>query len=197
MKNAFILALFFLSAGTFSQVKNDSIPRSIAIYQFQLNMFYTDSTKTPLSKAEQKEFKGLNFFPTNLDYRVLAKVEKYKKKDTVNFPTSNGMIKRYIRYAKATFTIKGKKYALSLYQRAGIKTKELFLPFTDLTSNAETYGGGRYIDLEIPDGNTMILDFNLCYHPYCAYSHNGWSCPIPPKENFVNTRIEAGVKLTP
>jgi uncharacterized protein (DUF1684 family) len=81
---------------------------------------------------------------------------------------------------------------------ADIKKQEyanlVFLPFTDLTSNYETYGGGRYLDLEVTDSNTMIIDFNLCYHPYCAYSHNGWSCPIPPKENFVNAKIKAGVK---
>ncbi len=69
----------------------------------------------------------------------------------------------------------------------------LFLPFTDLTNGNGTYGGGRYIDLEIPKGDTMVIDFNKSYNPYCAYNGK-YSCPIPPKENDLNIAIKAGVK---
>ena len=125
-------------------------------------------------------------------------MEKFDQKDTVIFPTSSSKMKRYIKYAKASFSLDGKKHALILYRMTEVKKPEyaklVFLPFTDLTSNNETYGGGRYLDLEITEDKTMMIDFNLCYQPYCAYSHNGWSCPIPPKENFVNAKIMAGVK---
>ena len=71
----------------------------------------------------------------------------------------------------------------------------LFLPFTDNTNGVETYGGGRYIDLKIPAGNTINIDFNKAYNPYCAYSDK-YSCPIPPPENHLDIEIKAGIKLT-
>jgi len=69
----------------------------------------------------------------------------------------------------------------------------LFFPFTDLTNNASTYGGGRYIDLRIPQGNVIVLDFNKAYNPSCAYSPK-YSCPIVPGENNIDVAITAGVK---
>ena len=70
----------------------------------------------------------------------------------------------------------------------------LFIPFTDATNGAETYEGGRYIDLTIPATDKITLDFNKAYHPYCAYT-DGYNCPIPPQENHVPVRIEAGVRF--
>ncbi len=191
--------LFLVSTiSVFSQSKNDSILHHVKSEQEKLVKFYLDSTTTPLSRAERKEFEGIHHFPIDPKYRVTATLEKFDQKDTIIFSTSSGKKKRYIKYAKANFKLNEKKHVLVLYRMADIKKPEfaklLFLPFTDLTSNTETYGGGRYLDLEITDANTLILDFNLCYQPYCAYSHNGWSCPIPPQENFVNTKILAGVK---
>jgi hypothetical protein len=72
----------------------------------------------------------------------------------------------------------------------------LFIPFTDNTNNKTTYGGGRYIDLDIKEINAgkIVLDFNKCYNPYCAFA-DGYSCPIPPRENSLNIDIKAGEKL--
>jgi uncharacterized protein (DUF1684 family) len=72
--------------------------------------------------------------------------------------------------------------------------KYLFVPFTDLTSGKETYGGGRYLDLEVPDGDSLEVDFNYAYNPYCAYT-DGYSCPIPKPESRLSISILAGEKL--
>jgi uncharacterized protein (DUF1684 family) len=69
----------------------------------------------------------------------------------------------------------------------------LFLPFMDDTNGSSTYAGGRYIDLTIPEGDTLQIDFNSAYNPYCAYNEN-YSCPIVPRENYIATEVEAGVK---
>ena len=69
----------------------------------------------------------------------------------------------------------------------------LFIPFNDLTNYEETYGGGRYIDLslnDIKDGK-VVLDFNKCHNPYCAYS-DGYNCPIPPEANRLKVAVKAG-----
>jgi len=195
--NYLFLFIFFYFVSN-SQTKKDTIANHIKKEQEKLVKFYLDSTTTPLAKKEKIDFAGIHHFPINLKYRVTAQLEKFQTSDTIVFQTSSGKKKRYFKYAKANFKIDGKMHSLILYKMADPKKPEwanlIFLPFTDLTSNNESYGGGRYMDLEVTDGNTIILDFNLCYQPYCAYSHNGWSCPIPPKENFVNAKIKAGVK---
>ncbi len=106
----------------------------------------------------------------------------------------------YVKYGELHFTIKGEKCKLNVYQSLKLIQDEkyknfLFLPFTDLTSNVTSYGGGRYIDLLIPAGKKLTLDFNQAYNPYCAYAV-GYSCPIPPKENFLELKVEAGVRYT-
>jgi hypothetical protein len=193
-----VCLFLFLSVSAIAQKQNDTIVEHIKKEHVALVKFYLDSTTTPLAKKERADFPGIHHFPIDLKYRVNATLEKFTTSDTVIFATSSGKKKRYIKYARANFKLDGKKHSLIMYKMADIKKPEwaslIFLPFTDLTSNEETYGGGRYIDLLVTDGNTMIIDFNLCYQPYCAYSHNGWNCPIPPQENFVNARILAGVK---
>jgi len=97
-----------------------------------------------------------------------------------------------------TFSIEGKEFSLPVYQSQSLMQKKeykdyLFLPFTDLTNGNETYDGGRYIDLRIPAGDQIVIDFNKAYNPYCAYSH-GYSCPIVPSKNHLETEILAGVR---
>jgi uncharacterized protein len=86
---------------------------------------------------------------------------------------------------------------LSLYQNHELRTTEthknhLFLPFKDLTNGTESYGDGRYLDLSIPEGEPLVIDFSKAYNPYCAYSSH-YSCPIPPKENRLRIPIRAGL----
>ena len=104
----------------------------------------------------------------------------------------------YVKYGEVYFSLLGKQFKLNIYQNIQLVQKpgfekHLFLPFTDLTNGDETYGGGRYIDLQIPDGDFIMIDFNQCYNPYCAYNHR-YSCPVPPKENNMDVLVKAGVK---
>jgi uncharacterized protein (DUF1684 family) len=70
----------------------------------------------------------------------------------------------------------------------------LFLPFLDDTNGETTYGGGRYIDLRIPKGDSMEIDFNRAYNPYCVYNDK-YSCPIVPRDNYIDLKVEAGLKM--
>ena len=73
----------------------------------------------------------------------------------------------------------------------------MFVPFRDGTSGQETYGAGRYLDAPLartPQGLRVSLDFNLAYHPYCAYA-DGWTCPLPPRENWLPEPVRAGERL--
>ncbi len=120
--------------------------------------------------------------------------------DTFTIPTVDGKQKEYFKYGILSFKIKGEKLQLYVYQSLALmripKYKNyLFIPFKDFTSGKETYGGGRYLDIEMTDIQTdvVILDFNKAYNPYCAFG-DGFSCPVPPKENHLKSQIKAGEK---
>jgi len=72
--------------------------------------------------------------------------------------------------------------------------RHLLLAFRDLTSGNATYGGGRFMDIEIPEGDSMLIDLNKAYNPYCAYSTR-YACPITPDDNFLDIEVKAGVRM--
>ncbi|PTT77391.1 MULTISPECIES: DUF1684 domain-containing protein [unclassified Chryseobacterium] len=167
-------------------------------FQKELNAEYVNPKETPLRGENFKNFKQHPFFPISLKYRITAKFEKTENAEPFDLPTSSGKTKPYREYGKATFQLDGKSYTLTLYQSLDlIKQKKykdhLFLPFRDATNEKETYGGGKYLDLTIPKGKTIILDFNKSYHPYCAYNAYDYNCPVVPEENKLPVEIPAGV----
>lgn len=170
----------------------------IILYQKNLNDEYRDSETSPLDSSDLQRFSSLNFYSPNLEYKVVARFVKSKNAKKFKMKTSTDRTPEYIKYGEVQFVLMGKRCLLSVYQNVELSKKigfekYLFLPFTDLTNGETTYGGGRYLDLIIPDRKTIILNFNLAYNPYCAYSH-GYSCPIPPQENFLELHVEAGAR---
>lgn len=181
-----------------SPAKNKKIVDDIEKFQSNLNKEYSDPKETPLRGDNFKNFKKHPFFSINLKYRVTAQFVKNENPKPFDLPTSSGKSKQYQEYGKAYFNLEGKDFILNIYQSLDLMKLEeyknyLFLPFGDLTNNKETYGGGKYIDLTIPKGNTIIIDFNQSYHPYCAYNAYDYNCPIVPAENKISLEIRAGV----
>ena len=166
--------------------------------QTELNEEFTNPETSILEVKDFKNFKGLDFFPLNSKYIVEARFIRTPDEKPFLMPTSTDRLPEYVKYGEAHFNIDGKTFVLNLfksvkpYDEPGYEDY-LFLPFTDLTSGDGSYGGGRYLDLRIPKGDTLIIDFNKAYNPYCAYNHL-YSCPIPPKENDLSIRVEAGVR---
>ncbi len=176
-----------------------SYKKSIRKFQKELNQSFGNPEKSPLMKDKIQDFEGLPFFSVNEKYRVTAKFEKLPPELLVSLKTSDKRLRDYERFAIATFELEGKQFQLTLFKStAKVITpgyeNSLFLPFTDQSNGKETYGGGRYMDVEIPIGDTIIIDFNKAYNPYCAYSDR-YSCPIPPQENDLQISILSGVKI--
>ncbi len=174
-----------------------SYEETIQTYQQALDKEYKDPEESPLTKKDRKKFKGLPFFPINEKYRVEARFERMVNAAPFQMKTTTDRLPTYEVFGLAHFTFEGKEYTLQLYQSHRLREMEkyknhLFLPFTDQTNGNESYGGGRFLDLEIPDGDTIVIDFNKAYNPYCAYNHI-YSCPIPPAENDLPFKILAGV----
>lgn len=191
-----LLIFFLLSSGiAFSQPSKDEV----LAYQKKINTDYFTQEKSPLKEEELAVFKGLHFYDYNEDFVVTAVLERLENEKAFQMPTSSGRTQNYIRYGILKFSINDRNFQLEVYQNLSLIKREgfqkhLFLPFIDLTSGNETYGAGRYLDVEIPDGNTIVLNFNKAYHPYCAYT-TGYSCPITPDVNFLNVIVNAGVKF--
>lgn len=153
---------------------------------------------SPLTAADRTDFKGLNYYPVKPAYRVTARFEKDSNQQTFKMKTTTARLPEYRVFGKAFFKLHGKELTLNVYQNVALSQKAgfedyLFIPFNDLTNDAGTYAGGRFLDARIPSGNTMIIDFNEAYNPYCAYNHK-YSCPIPPPENFIEVKVKAGEK---
>lgn len=177
-----------------SQTYEDTIIESRVIHMGEL----IDSSTHILNQDEIDHFEGLAYFDVDSSYRIKAVFTKSIGKK-FKMPTNTERAPIYRRYAYVDFIIDGKTQRLTVYQNIALsKQKEfknyLFIPFRDSTCGNESYGGGRYLDVEIPAGATIVLDFNKIYNPYCVYSHR-YSCPVPPAENTLTIPIRAGEKV--
>lgn len=157
--------------------------------------FLRTSSDSPIKNKEA--FKGLKFFEPDPKYRVVANFTPIKEKKMIVLATSDGKEQRYMEYGYAEFDLDqfhNKLLILEMIDMGPYRGK-LFLAFGDATSGEETYGAGRYLDInKVPGGaSTITLDFNNAYNPYCAYDYS-YSCPLPPRENLLNAAIKAGEK---
>ena len=200
MKNL-ILLLLLLSPNSWAVAQPDTTDyeQKVARYQQQLNAEYADPATSPLLPQDLENFVGLPFYSIDAQFRVTARFVRTPGSRPFAMPTSRPRRTIYEQYGKALFTLQDTAYELLIYQSHELRATEkyrdhLFLPFTDLTSGTETYGGGRYLELTIPEGDTIVIDFNKAYHPYCAYNPK-YACPIPPRENDLPVAIRAGVRL--
>lgn len=138
------------------------------------------------------EYNGLNYFSVDRDYKIKAKLEMITDKKIVTLPTSEGDKKQYLEFAYAIFDLNDKTNRLLILETVGGEFDGmLFLAFGDATSAGDTYGAGRYLELEKAGENSITIDFNQAYNPYCAYT-DGFSCPFPPRENLLEVPIRAG-----
>lgn len=196
MKKSVILILLVVFNFGYSQKKFNKAEAEK--FQKELNAQYADPKRSPLMEEDLKTFKALDFYPINGNYSVKAKFVEAKNEKVFEMKTTGTRTPKYIKYGTLFFTLDGKELQLNVYRNIELSKQEeykdhLFLPFFDLTCGKESYIGGRYIDLKVPKGNTMIIDFNQAYNPYCAYNHT-YSCPIVPLENDLKVEIKAGVK---
>lgn len=157
--------------------------------------FMRTSKESPFANNKDA-FTGLKYFPPDVAYRINAKLEPIEEKKVMLLPTNDGTEQRYIPYGYAVFEHSGVQNRLLILEGIGMGPVrgKVFIPFGDETSALQTYGGGRYLDVnKVPGSVTVVLDFNKAYNPYCAYNET-YSCPLPPAENLLKIPILAGEK---
>ena len=163
-------------------------------FQREINDFFKDASVSPLKKRDLKNFRGLDFFTYDSTYLVTAKLTKTPKEKPFMMLTTTDMVVEYIKYGTVSFELLNNQYSLDIYKNLEDPNERdnLFLPFLDDTNGNESYGGGRYINLDIPQVDNLIIDFNSAFNPYCVYDEK-YSCPIVPRENYLPLEIKAGV----
>lgn len=198
---AFILgaALAFFASCSSAPPVTEAKVLSLDEHRSQKDERFRDWNTSPLPKKEIGSFTGLHYFPANEAFNVEAVFKKVSGEKPFALPATNDTSYVYVKYGELYFTIHQTVCTLAVYQSPEIASGKgqedyLFIPFTDLTNGKETYGGGRYLDFRIPKEEKVNIDFNYAYNPYCVYNPTGFYCPIPPKENQLPVRVEAGEK---
>jgi len=147
--------------------------------------------QSPLSVRQQEKFTGLTYFQPAAEFEFELDLHIFEKQENLQIQTTTGEMRWYLRLGEFRFSVDGKEARLTLYQ---IPPGHYFLPFVDTLANTETYPAGRYLEPEELSENRFLLDFNMAYNPYCAYSPH-YSCPITPAENRLSVAIRAGEKI--
>jgi uncharacterized protein (DUF1684 family) len=156
------------------------------------DMFRNDRRESPVKPDEIDKFLPLSYFPIDESYAVPAQLEPAPERIAVTMPTSTGQLRTVERVGTLKFSLKGEPLKLTAFLEQG--SRNLFVPFSDLTSGTETYQAGRYMNLEPSPSGIYIVDFNVAYNPYCYYNPE-YDCPLPPAENRLAVPIRAGERM--
>ncbi len=170
-----------------------------AIREFRTDKdeYFRTGAGSPLPPAERAGFGGIHYFPVDEAFRLGGlTLEPYAGSEPTSFaiPTSDERLRPAARAGTFRFEGGGVPCALTAYTFEGGGAGSVFVPFLDSTTGKESYGAGRYLDLDREEDGTYVLDFNLAYHPSCVYDVR-FSCPLTPAENRLAVRIEAGERL--
>lgn len=159
--------------------------------------FFAEHPQSPVPPEEREGFDGLDYFEPDESFRADATVTVHDEPEPVEMETTNGPPVRYLRVATFAFELRDQEQELHAYQQEHDDSRTLFVPFRDKTTGQQSYQGGRYMEFEpdrdLEDGDTVTLDFNLAYSPFCAFSET-FACPLPPEENWLDVIVPAGEK---
>jgi uncharacterized protein (DUF1684 family) len=139
-----------------------------------------------------REFHGMKWYPIQENYRIVARWEAYEQAKTIAIVNVLGDVSQEKSTGRAWFQFQGKEYSLEPVDQGG----RLFFVFSDETSGKETYGGGRFLYADRTKDGSVILDFNKAVNPPCAFTQFA-TCPLPPSQNRLRARIEAGELAQP
>lgn len=173
-----------------------SYEQEVAALRAEKDAAFKAGTDSPIPAAARETFTGLNYFDIDPSFRVAAALaESEMSTRVIEMDTTDGTRQRMRVIGTLEFTLGGERRALTAYvPETARDTRRLFVPFRDATNRAETYGGGRYLDLERSSIGIYDLDFNRAYNPFCVYDTQ-YVCPLPPPENTLDIPVRAGEKM--
>ena len=188
-----LASLLLLSACSGSPEKDDYVQAVLDARAAKDEMLRT-AGDSPIPADRRQAALPLPYFPPDATYRVPAELKPDPQSGrTIQMLTSTGKQRATRVMGTLQFSVKGQMLALQAFAEEGSNDQRLFVPFTDATTSHETYGAGRYIDLDRTSTGIYVVDFNTAYNPYCAYNPS-YDCPVPPKQNRLPVEIRAGEK---
>lgn len=157
---------------------------------------FKNQKDSPIPAHEKEGFTGLDYFEVNESWKIKAKVVLNDQTPPIEMPHTDGQIGHMMNVADLIFERDGMEFKLHTYINSDKPSNSaVFIPFYDDSNGNSTYAGGRYLDLALtPSQDSVWLDFNLAYNPYCVYN-DLYACPIPPESNYLEVYIEAGEQL--
>jgi uncharacterized protein (DUF1684 family) len=162
----------------------------------QKDIFFSIQYNSPIPYEKRQQFKGLDYYPPDPDFQFKLELHEHEEKKILKIQDTQGNERKFLRWGEFRFKIGDKEYKLQAY-KSNPQENRLFVPFRDETSGKETYGAGRYIDLNNEEHYTAegkwILDFNKAYNPWCAYSES-YACPFVDPENWLEAPVPASEK---
>jgi uncharacterized protein (DUF1684 family) len=190
-----LLPLALLLAAACSGPKEEDYPEKIAAIRAAKDESFKSDPDSPVPADKKATLIPLAYFPIDEGYAVPATLEPSADRTRIEVPTSIGKLRNLERIGTLKFSLKGQPLRLTAFRDLESQDAlRLFVPFSDLTSGAETYPAGRYMELDPTPTGIYLVDFNIAYHPYCYYSPE-YDCPFPPKENRLSVAIRAGEKM--
>lgn len=204
MKHLLLVILFTLATTTVTNAQapgdfnTTAYKAGIMSERKQKDAELQSGEKSPIPENEKANFRKLKYYKPKTSYRKIAAFTRYDQAAHFLMKTTTERLPEYSLYGIIRFKHMGKDYSLNVYQNIELVKKpgfekHLFVPFNDQTNGKATYSGGRFLDITETDADTLVIDFNTAYNPYCAYNHK-YSCPIPPEENNLLIKIKAGEK---
>jgi hypothetical protein len=161
--------------------------------------YFAEDPHSPIPDEDRDAFDGLDYFDPDPDYRYEVELDEYDDRETITIATTTEGEREYLVWGSFTFTVDGEEVSLDAY-RSEPDEHRLWVPFRDETNGEETYGAGRYLDLDDPDDRTAdgawVLDFNYAYNPFCVYNDR-YECPLVPMENWLDVPVPAGERDYP
>lgn len=200
MRYPWFLALVAIAAACSSgpqPIDDTSHDQDILAWRVSKDAMFKSSSDSPLMPEDKVKFTGLPYYPIDAAYRMPAVLRENRTAPRliIELPTSSTEMRRMQRVGSLSFNLKGTALSLTAFADEGDRViTRLFVPFGDLTSGTETYGGGRYLELDRSSSGMYDLDFNRAYHPFCVFNVS-YVCPVPPLENRLAVAIQAGERL--
>jgi len=165
--------------------------------RLEKDKYLMTSPNSPIKASDMEFFSGLAYFEVDRKYVFHTALRPLAEPEEVIIATSKDRPRQMLHIGELPFTYDNAEFAVQVYAPKDTSDgKYWFIPFTDNTSGVESYGGGRYIDIDDVAADSVFLDFNYAYSPYCAYNER-YDCPIPPPENALPITIAAGEKTYP
>lgn len=194
---ASVLALAACTSGPPPPADTRPYEQQIQTYRAEKDAAFRSSADSPIPAEARASFSGLLYFAIDPAFRVPAFLTQSQSNPPIMFDIrmSSNTTEKMRKVGTLGFSLNGSALTLTAFAEESTKDmKRLFVPFTDLTSGAETYKHGRYLDLDRTPTGLYDLDFNKSYHPSCVYNPQ-YECPVPPKENTLPVAVRAGERL--